>query len=741
MALPSLKVEVAFNAGYTTAAASRTWTDVSTYVEGAQPVSDGRGRSDEVSAIQPARLSLTLNNRDGRFTPRLASGAYYPNVKKGRPVRVTMAYPPADSYNLMTAENASFEGGTIGTWTTAGTPVPVLTNSAVRAWSGTKSLLVTWQGSGSFPQALVSVTGLTIGLAYTWAAYIYVPAGSPDVITVFGGVSGTQYSTKDAWVRTSQTFTATGTSHNVGFRGVGPPLGTQLFVDAGMVNLGSTPGEFNTVAQATYSRYLGYVSEWPVSWPDGTSADCIVSLTSASRAMRMGRGADLRSIIEQETGIDLPMAEYPLGEPAGSTSAADTSGNQAPALTMAGTGTDVVFGNATGPGTDGLTAATFADGKYLATTLPSAPAALEAWFATSTNDAVERHVVGIGAGGGAAVLNGNLTDGAGGSYGIAVADGLEHHVVLNGTTARILLDGVDIGPLFSLDPNLKVGKRFIGSVAHVAAYSATLSGTRVTAHYQAGSTGFAGEFSGARIARYAAYAGIPTAEQALDTGIATIGHFDITGMTPIAAMQKVAETEGGVLYDARDGTLTFKQRDARYTVASAFSLSVTAQEVEADLEPKDDDQFVVNDVTATANGAPAGRALDATSLADQGVYAKTLDTVTDNVSDALAGAQWAVTLGADPPPRYSTVTVDITNSSPAQAALVLAADIGTRFTLTNLPSQAPAASVDLFVEGYSEVITATSHRITFNTSPAAGYDVWTIEDAVFGQYDAYPISY
>ena len=202
MALPSLKVEVAFNAGYTTAAASRTWTDVSTYVEGAQPVSDGRGRSDEVSAIQPARLSLTLNNRDGRFTPRLASGAYYPNVKKGRPVRVTMPYPPADSYNLMTAENASFEGGTIGTWTTAGTPVPVLTNSAVRAWSGTKSLLVTWQGSGSFPQALVSVTGLTIGLAYTWAAYIYVPAGSPDVITVFGGTSGTQYSTKDAWVRT-----------------------------------------------------------------------------------------------------------------------------------------------------------------------------------------------------------------------------------------------------------------------------------------------------------------------------------------------------------------------------------------------------------------------------------------------------------------------------------------------------------------------------------------------------------
>jgi hypothetical protein len=596
MALPNTKVEIAFDSGYTTPAASRTWTDVSAYVEGALPVGIRRGRQDEVSQVQPSGLTLTLNNRDGRFTPRLASGAYYPNVKKGRPIRITCTY--------------------------------------------------------------------------------------------------------------------------------------------------------NAVS---YTRYLGYVSEWPVSWPDGTSADAVVVLTSASRMARMGRGTELRSVVEEEILADPPAAYYTLGEAAGSTSAADSSGNQAPALTMAGTGTAVVFGTATGPtGGGALTAATFADGKFLSTTasVPSS-GALEVWFATTNTTAIRRPIIG------APLYYFAVTSGVVDGTAAFVADGAWHQLLVNtnGATADLYLDGaLSVAGVGAINiPAISVGGllnysggaqgQFIGSIAHVVPYSAPLSAAQVAANYQAGSTGFAGESGTARLTRLAGYAGIPSAEVSAGASSSTIGHFDITGMTPIAAMQKVVETENGVLYDAKDGTLTFKGRDARYTVASSFTLDCTAQEVEADLEPKDDDQFVVNDVTATANGTPAGRAIDQTSIDDQGAYKQNLDTVTDNADDALAGAQWKVYQGADPAPRYTTVTVDVTNSSTSQAAAILAAEIGTRFTLTNLPSQAPGLSVDLFVEGYSEEITATSHRITFNTSPAAGYDVWTIEDAVFGQYDAYPIAY
>lgn len=597
MALPDLTVEIAFDSGYTTAAASRTWTDVSAYVEGAQPISISRGRSDEVSQVQPSRLALTLNNKDGRFTPRLTTGAYYPNVKKGRPIRVTATYNAVD-----------------------------------------------------------------------------------------------------------------------------------------------------------YVRYTGYVAEWPVSWPDSSSAVCVVNLTSASRMARLGRGAELRSIVEEEILADSPIAFYTLGEPADSTSAADTSGNQAPPLTMAGTGTDVVFGNATGPGTDGLTAAEFAGGKWLSVTLGSVPVALECSFATTTNDATPRAILAVAGTIGPTLLNGNLGAGGGGSAGGPVADGLVHHVLWDG--ASIYLDGVltsliGTAPSASLSPvvgvggslNPSLGAPFIGSIAHAAVHDSSPSAARALAHSDAGSDGFAGESAGARITRLARYGGVPAAEVSADAGSSTIGHFDITGMTPVAAMQKVVETENGVLFDARDGTLTFTGRDARYNLTSSFTLDVTAQEVEADLEPKDDDQFLVNDVTVTANGVPAGRVVDITSLDENGHYAQSLDTVTDDTDDALQGANWKVAKGADPEPRYSQVTVDITNSSTAQAAAVLAADVGTRFTLSNLPDQVESTA-DLFVEGYAETITTTSHRITFNTSPATGYDVFTLNDATFGELDgAYPLAF
>ena len=53
MALPNTKVEIAFDSGYTTPAASRTWTDVSTYVESQYGLTINRGRADEIAQVQP----------------------------------------------------------------------------------------------------------------------------------------------------------------------------------------------------------------------------------------------------------------------------------------------------------------------------------------------------------------------------------------------------------------------------------------------------------------------------------------------------------------------------------------------------------------------------------------------------------------------------------------------------------------------------------------------------------------
>lgn len=91
MAVPnvSYKVEIAWTSNWLTPAASRVWIDVSNQVELDQGMTITHGRSDEVTTADANTLTLTLDNKDGSFTWGNAASPYYPNVKLGRPIRVT----------------------------------------------------------------------------------------------------------------------------------------------------------------------------------------------------------------------------------------------------------------------------------------------------------------------------------------------------------------------------------------------------------------------------------------------------------------------------------------------------------------------------------------------------------------------------------------------------------------------------------------------------------------------------
>lgn len=86
----NIKVEVAFDSNFSTPAASRTWTDISTFVRYDPGVGITWGRSGALQMSEPSVMSLTLKNADGRFTPGNVSSPYYPNVKLDRPIRVTV---------------------------------------------------------------------------------------------------------------------------------------------------------------------------------------------------------------------------------------------------------------------------------------------------------------------------------------------------------------------------------------------------------------------------------------------------------------------------------------------------------------------------------------------------------------------------------------------------------------------------------------------------------------------------
>lgn len=81
-------VSMAFGANPDGDPATWTWTDVSAYVRGAVTITKGRG--DYARTADATRISFTLNNTDGRFTPGNPLSPYWPNVVRNVPVRVQL---------------------------------------------------------------------------------------------------------------------------------------------------------------------------------------------------------------------------------------------------------------------------------------------------------------------------------------------------------------------------------------------------------------------------------------------------------------------------------------------------------------------------------------------------------------------------------------------------------------------------------------------------------------------------
>jgi hypothetical protein len=141
--------------------------------------------------------------------------------------------PNPNSLVKLPTEDSTFEGGTVGTWLGGGVNGPTLSNSAVHANTGSKSLLITW-GSGAFPFAApAALTGLIIGKRYFFRAMVYVPAGHPDIkLFCDSGATGAPTSIKGVFTPISLDFVATATSHQLQvWPNTSPTTGQQCWVD------------------------------------------------------------------------------------------------------------------------------------------------------------------------------------------------------------------------------------------------------------------------------------------------------------------------------------------------------------------------------------------------------------------------------------------------------------------------------------------------------------------------------
>ncbi len=83
-----LRVEMAFGADLAKPL-EWVWTDVTDRLD-AQVIPIQRGRADESGNLAPSSITLELTNHDGHLTPGNGASPWWPNVRRGTPLRITV---------------------------------------------------------------------------------------------------------------------------------------------------------------------------------------------------------------------------------------------------------------------------------------------------------------------------------------------------------------------------------------------------------------------------------------------------------------------------------------------------------------------------------------------------------------------------------------------------------------------------------------------------------------------------
>ncbi|MFF3128503.1 LamG-like jellyroll fold domain-containing protein [Streptomyces sp. NPDC057908] len=531
--------------------------------------------------------------------------------------------------------------------------------------------------------------------------------------------------------------------------------------------------EWDLLGAQVRPRFYGTVNEWPVQW-EGLYSSVTISATDLFK--RLNRLPPLRSMLGMEvltrdtlTGLySFLAAYYPLSEPTGSGAAGDVAGRGVGALTV----TQVSSGGTLEFGTDGvpetgetavtLTPASASAGQYLVADLGAQTAAdtttwvphFEIWFKTATagrvlcglHDTTLDHqlVFLLNSSGalaiestesGPPVTTATTTSGN-------LANNLWHHLVYDGSTKRVYIDGAAVGGSLAVSGMADLWMLYVGGyrgarlwsgqIGHFALHLATgPAGAVYTSSYDA-VTGFAGESADWRVERLARYAGLDSVT-ILGSTHDRVASQGPAGTGVVARMREVEQTESGRLYARRAGYgLAYQSRDLRYNpnpFNEAFTISY------ADLETRgvqlaDDDQKLCNQVEASRPGGATQTVSAPASVVAFGVYEQQLNILKTSDNSVRDAASWVVSRYADPEPELREVPVEAYTMP--QYLGILSADISSYFTVYGLPAQSTASTLRATVEGYTETIKERSHLIQFRTSASSTDSVWALEDPVYG---------
>jgi hypothetical protein len=353
------------------------WTDVTTYVHSRDGIQITRGRADETAKVERSTCRLSIDNRDGRFSPRNPTGEYFGRIGRNTPLRVLLT-DLGDSHLAITGAGTQAKTSGSGGVSLSGDR-DIRVDLAADSWFTEDGIHIAAKVTGGIAdwgfgvvEGLLSfswndsVEGLT--LVYSDAT-ISASDGDRLVVRVtmdenngagaytlkfYTGTSITGPWTQLGGDRVGSfvaSMQATASGIDVGgFAGISRGLPGKYYqfqlrssidgtivADAEFFNEPAGPVSFTDdqgnvwsggIIRNSGGRFVGEVSAWPQRW-DKSGTDVWVPIEAAGVLRRLSQGASpLRSVMFRHMNSleTQPVAYWPLEDESDSTQAASAIG-------------------------------------------------------------------------------------------------------------------------------------------------------------------------------------------------------------------------------------------------------------------------------------------------------------------------------------------------------------------------------------------------------------------------------